>query len=237
MIDPRKWFPWRPSPATLIAGALVIAGAFLTSVSWGFLALVGLGTFGPGILRELGWLNDKDEWQQRAAQRAGYHAFLVAGLVAFCLVGFFRSGDHQIKDPQELTTLFLVLMWTTWFFSSLFAYWGAQKTAVRVLLVYGAFWWLFVILSDNGGLVGFLMQSLLVLPFFGLAMVARRWPRPAGLLLVLATAAFIYFFGWYKVGNSGVVNQAVTMILFLGPLLSSGMALLAVRVEDELATE
>lgn len=30
---------------------------------------VTLGTFGPGILRELGWLKDKDEFERRAALR------------------------------------------------------------------------------------------------------------------------------------------------------------------------
>ena len=232
----RKWFPWRPSPVTLIAAALVIGGMALTSVSWGFVALVGLGTFGPGVLRELGWLRDKDEWQLRAAQRAGYHAFLVAGLVAFCLVAVFRSGDREIKDSQELATLFLVLMWCTWFFSSLFAFWGAQKTAVRVLLAFGGFWWLFIIMSNNDSFVGFLMHSLVVLPFFALALVARRWPRVAGVLLIVATGFFVYFFGWYKRGHTGEVTQAITMIMFLGPLLSSGVALLGVGREEERST-
>jgi len=44
---------------------------------------MGVGAFGPGILRELGWLKDQDEFQRRAAHRAGYHAFAVTGLVAF----------------------------------------------------------------------------------------------------------------------------------------------------------
>ena len=71
MSSERKWIPWRPSPVTVIAAALVIGGMALTGVNWGFVGLVGLGTFGPGVLRELGWLRDKDEWQLRAAQRAG----------------------------------------------------------------------------------------------------------------------------------------------------------------------
>ena len=53
---------------------------------------------------ELGWLNDKDELQQRAAQRAGYHAFLVAGLVASVLVAWIRAAEPVVKDPEELAT-------------------------------------------------------------------------------------------------------------------------------------
>ena len=230
-----KWFPWHPSPATLIATGAVILGVLLTEVSWWFLVLVGVGALGPGILRELGWLKDKDEFQRRAAQRAGYHAFLVAGFVAVLLTAYFRSGERQIKDPQSLADLFLVLLWCTWLFSSLFAYWGARRTATRILLIFGTFWLLFVVAESVGertSPLGFIIHSLPAVPFFFLAFLGRRWPRVAGAILMAAAAFFIYFFGWYKVGASGMVNQTVTMILFIGPLLGSGVALLGARTEE-----
>ena len=45
--------------------------------------MAGLGAFGPGILRELGWLNDQDEFQRQAARRAGYHAWLFSALLTY----------------------------------------------------------------------------------------------------------------------------------------------------------
>ena len=42
MSSMRKLVSWRPSPATLIAAGLV-----MTSVSWGFVALVGLAPSAP----------------------------------------------------------------------------------------------------------------------------------------------------------------------------------------------
>jgi hypothetical protein len=87
---------------------VVVLGFLLTGVSWGFLTLVALGTFGPGILRELGWLKDKDEFERRAARRAGYHAYLVGGFVTFLLVAYLRSGERSIEHPGELVTLILV---------------------------------------------------------------------------------------------------------------------------------
>lgn len=54
MSNPVAWFRWRPSPATLVGGLLFIVGLVLTHVSWGswrFLALMGVGAFGPGALR------------------------------------------------------------------------------------------------------------------------------------------------------------------------------------------
>ncbi len=47
----------------------------------------------------------------------------------------------------------LVVLWMTWLFSSTLRYWGARKTASRVLIVFGSFWAVFVIanvLSEPG---------------------------------------------------------------------------------------
>ncbi len=67
----------------LIAGGLVILGLLLMAfVSEGLLVVAGLGAFGPGILRELGWLKDQDEFQRQAAHRAGYHAYLIVSAIA-----------------------------------------------------------------------------------------------------------------------------------------------------------
>jgi hypothetical protein len=228
---------WRPSRATLVAAALVILGLLLTEVSWWFVILVGLGALGPGVLREFGLLKDKDELQMRAAHRAGYHAFLVAGLLAFLLVGWIRSGERQLRNPEELSTLFLAVLWCTWLFSSLFAYWGVQRTAVRILLIFGTCWLLFILADEHGSLLGLLIHSLIAAPFFVLAWGARRWPRVTGILLLAAVAFFVRFFGWYRIGPMGLVNQSITMILFVGPLLCSGIALLGVQraavAEDE----
>ena len=45
---------------------------------------------------------------------------------------------------------------------------------MRVLLAFGGFWWLFIIMSNNDSFVGFLMHSLVALPFFGLALLGVR---------------------------------------------------------------
>ena len=181
MANPVAWLRWRPAPATLIASGVVVLGFLLTGVSWGFLTLVALGTFGPGILRELGWLKDKDEFERRAARRAGYHAYLVGGFVTFLLVAYLRSGERSIEHPGELVTLVLVVLWFTWLLSSLLAYWGPRKTASRILIIFGSVWLLFNIISNLGpewtGPTALIMQSLLAAPFFILAYVARRWPR------------------------------------------------------------
>lgn len=222
---------WRPTPTKWLAGTLVVAGFLLTGVSWWFLLLAAAGTFGPGVLREVGVLHDKDEFQRRADHRAGYHAFLTVGSVAFVLVAFFRSGERLLRNPQELATLFLVLLWFSWFVSSLLSYWGARKTAARVLVVFGSVVLVFTVLSNLGsewtGWAALLLHPLLSVPFFGLAWLSRRLPRVAGVLLVGATVFFFGFFGGFRAdGSIGLIDQGVTYVLFLGPLLASGLALL-----------
>ncbi len=235
---------WRPSRTNIIAGGIVIAGFMLTGLSWGFFALVGVGTLGPGIMRELGWLRDKDEFQMEAARRAAYHGFLAAGLVAFCLAAYYRVHEDatgRMGDPVELV---LAVLWFTWLLSSLFSYWGPRRTAARILLIFGCAWLFFVIASsfdeETFSLVGLLMGSLVVLPFFALAWASKRWPRVAGLILLGCCCFFVYFFGLYRVVTDPFDRGRIFVIIFfVGPLLAAGLGLLGSggEGEGETATE
>jgi hypothetical protein len=230
---------WRPTPVGLIAGSLVILGLVLMEIDGGFLALAALGTFGPGILRELGLLRDRDEFQLRAAHRAGHHAYLVTGLIAFLLVAFVRSKEPGPVNPEPLITAFLVILWFTWLLSSLLAYWGPRRTASRLLMVFGSVWLVFAVLSNLGpeyrGILGVLIGASITLPFFALAYTARRWPRITGGILLACSAFFFYFFKLYEIFEHPLeMGRPVVLVLFLGPLLASGIALLGVdSSEDE----
>lgn len=220
----------RIAPATMIGGGLVLAGILLSGVSGWFLLISAAGALGPGILRELGWLHDHDEFQRQAAHRAGYHAYLVSALAAFGLVAFLRSGDRTLAQPQELATLFLALLWFTSFLSTLIGFWGARQAAMRILLCFGTAWLVFAIVSNVGaewtGWTALLLHPLLAAPFFVLAWLSRRQPRWAGLLLIAVAGFLVYFLGLFRREHLALVNQAVTFVLFIGPLLASGLALL-----------
>ncbi len=229
---------WRPTRTNLIAGGLVIGGFILTEVNWWFFLLVAAGTFGPGILREVGWLRDKDEFQRQAAHRAGYHAFLTVGLVAFLLVVFFRTGG-TMEHPHRLVTFFLALLWFTWFFSSLLAYWGAQKTAARILIAFGCVWLVFTIVSNLGpewtGWAALLLHPLLAAPFFVLAWLSTRWPRIAGVMLLVESLFLFVLIGLPTIARTSILEMftGVVFILFFGPLLVSGSALLCTGKKSE----
>lgn len=227
--------PWRPTPVALVAGALVLAGFLLAEIDWGFFALAGLGALGPGVLRELGWLRDKDEFQQEAARRAGYHGFLAAGLVAFALTAWYRRHPDHLAHPGNPVELILAVLWFTWLLSSLLAYWGARRMAVRILLIFGGVWLLFNIAAGwEQGPLGVLMQSLLALPFLAMAWLAGRRPRVAGLVLLGCVAFFAWFFGLYRVAQDPFGRGRIFVIIFfLGPLLTAGLGLLRRDPDDD----
>ncbi len=226
----------------LIAGGLVILGVLLSMfVAEGLLVVAGLGAFGPGILRELGWLKDQDEFQRQAAHRAGYHAYLIGGLAAVLAVSGLRwRGANQAG--AEWILLILVSLWMTWLFSALLAFWGARKTASRVLFAFGAFWAVFVIASVIGEsentaefLLGSLMGSIVVAPFLVLARMAGRWPRrrTGAVLLAVAALFLVMFVPPQVVRGLNLPSMLVTDVLFLVPLIGSGIALLRDEGSDD----
>lgn len=229
---------WRPTPATLVATGVVILGFMLTGISWGYLWVVAVGTFGPGILRELGILKDKDEFERRAVHRAGYHAYLAGGLFTLLLVASFRANERPIEEPSSLATAIFIVIWFTWLISSLMSYWGPRKTASRLLIVFGSFWTLFAIASNVGeqwnGPISLIMHSLVAVPFFALAYTARRWPRIAGVILLAASGFFFYFFGLYEIFGDNPLERGrpIVIVLFVGPLLASGIGLLRVKTQE-----
>ena len=226
----------------LIAGGLVILGVLLSMfVAEGLLVVAGLGAFGPGILRELGWLKDQDEFQRQAAHRAGYHAYLIGGLAAVLVVSGLRWRETSLEDSSEWIMLILVILWMTWLFSALLAYWGARKTASRVLLTFGSFWAVFVIASVVGEsddtaefLLGVLMSFVVVAPFFVLAWTAGRWPRRTGAALLTVSALFLVMVVAPQGASSLKLSSIlVTDKLLLVPLIASGIALLRDEGSDD----
>lgn len=240
MIDHAAKKALPPLPG-LIAGSLVVAGVLLWMfVSKGLLIVAGLGAFGPGILRELGWLQDHDEFQRQAAHKAGYHAYLIGGLATVIILSALQWKEQLVGDPSEWITLILVILWLSWLFSALLAYWGAPKTTSRVLATFGSFWALFVLATLIGeasnpgesgdfwqGMLGVLAGVAVVVPFFALAWSVRRWPRLTGGALLIVAVLFFVLFGFPTgSGNLSLSTELLTTTLLIVPLIACGMALL-----------
>jgi len=225
---------WRPTKVSLVAGAIVTAGVLLTGLNWAWVALVGVGAFGPGLLRELGWLRDKDEFQLAAARRAGYHGFLAAGLVGFALIAHYRTRQGVPADPGPPVELVVSVLWFIWLLSSLLSYWGAVRTAQRLLLIFGTAWGLFALADGfSDGLVSGIMHLSVVVPFFVLSWLAGRAPRIAGLLLLAAAVFFCGLFRLQRVLTDPFDRGVVFVVIFFaGPLLAAGVGLLRHRASE-----
>lgn len=236
MAERNRW-TLPPLPG-LIAGLLVALGVLLFMfVSKGLLFIAGLGAFGPGILRELGWLRDHDEFQREAAHRAGYHAYLVGGMAAVLVLALLQWESTTAEDATEWLRFLVVVLWLTWMFSALLSYWGAATTTSRLLWTVGSFWAVFVIASLVGGfrppttaravrldLLGLAAGTFFVAPFFVLAWTVRRWPRRTALaLLAMAALVLVVLRHTPKLPLSTVV---MTRTLMAGPMVAAGIALL-----------
>lgn len=229
---------WQPTATTWLAGSLVVGGAVLAMLfgAW-FLLLAALGAFGPGVLREAGWLQDKDELQLRAAHRAGYHAYVTCGIAAFVSLAYFQSGVREVADSQNLALLFLALLWCTWSLSALLSYWGPRKTAARILTTVGALWlalMIFISLRfEWSGWPALLVQSLPAVPLFALAWASPRWPRGTGAGLVALALLTLVLLAEPAQNGTGPIEQVIRVLLFFGPLLACGISLLTVGKADD----
>lgn len=215
----------RPTRTTLVAGALVALGIILgMTVSMGFLILSGVGAFGPGLLREVGWLDDLDEFQREASYRAGYLAYLIGGATAVAAIAILKWREANLDGAATWVALVLAVMWLSWLFSALLAFWGAKRTTGRVLIAFGSFWAFFVLASHWREPAAALLEAVsFVAPFFLLAWAANRWPRAVGILLIALPA----FMLWQGIGDFlESPEQSLTFVLLLVPMLACGFALL-----------
>jgi dipeptide/tripeptide permease len=219
--------PRLPPLPVVIAGLLVVTGILLSLfVSMAFLILVGLGAFGPGLLRELGWLRDEDEFQRQAAYRAGYVAYLVGGFTAVVVISVLKWREANLDGPVAWVALVLIVLWGSWLFASRLRYWGARKMTSRLLVIFGLFWAAFVVGGHWTDPAALLMGSLVVMPFFLLAWSARRFPRATGIILLVLAA--VGFWSFFDVGRAFGTRptQLLTFALLLAPLIACGVALL-----------
>jgi hypothetical protein len=244
----RAWNRLIPTTAGLVAAVFVAVGVFLWMfVDEGLLLVAGLGAFGPGILRELGVLNDQDEFQREAARRAGNRAYLVGGLLAIVILSLLGRSGGEVGVDGEWVGLVLVVLWLSWLASSVLEYWGAQKTTSAVLLAFGFFWMLFGLAHVVGAILdpepiedygefflGLGAVTLLIAPWLVLAWTVHRWPRQTAVALFGTVAVLlVVFIRPFQPSGLPVATRVLTAVMLLGPFLACGIALLTEVARDD----
>jgi hypothetical protein len=232
----------RVSAVGAIASMLVVAGLLLgTTTHMGFMLLVAAGAFGPGTLRQLGLLNDLDEFQKEAAAKSALRAYLVAGMLLMAVVAGGNWNRLSLGKEQIPASSVVVLMLVVYYSSYCLSFWDARKAVSRVLLALGVFWLGFVVLSHAGEPAPLLVESLVVPgPFIAGAVLCRWWPRTVGLLLLAVAVGSIFFFHMLRFDEAGpqaVLENAFTLVLIPLPLAVAGVALIAdgIKKEDDAA--
>jgi hypothetical protein len=108
-----------------------------------------------------------------------------------------------------------------------------QTAAFRILICFGCVWFVFAVLSNLGeewtGWTALLLHPLLAAPFFLAAWLSQRYPRMSGVLLIGFSLFFLQFFGVFRMTGQNFINKTLVFVLFVGPLLASGVGLIALR--------
>lgn len=219
------------SPVSLTAVALVTIGLLLgTTVHMGFLALLAAGAFGPGLLRQLGWLADLDEFQREAAAQSGLRAYLVSSVLLMAVVIAENWSVLSLSHDQVPASTVVILMFVVYYSSYCLSFWEARVAVSHVLLAFGLFWLGFVVLSHVHRPLTFLVEALVVPgPFILGAVLCRRWPRAIGLVLLVACVASVFVFRLAPIGAASsqeVWRKAFVFVLIPVPLAVGGVALL-----------
>jgi hypothetical protein len=202
----------------VIAFILTTLGVLLgATVDMAWLILAGAGIFGPNVLRELGLLRDRDELQQEVARRAGLHAYLIGGLLTLTMVIAKEWGSTDLDDNGTSAAVILLAFMIPYMYSYLTSFWGPIKAAQRILLAFGLFWLIFNVLGNLNNPVAMVMQCLVALPFFGLALLSRFRPRITGVLLVFVSIFAFFFFGMYRTLATNETGGLAVVLLLLVP--------------------
>ena len=220
-----------------LALALVVVGLALgAAVHKGFMILMAMGAFGPGVLRQFGLLNDLDDFQKEAAAQAGLRAYLVAAI--FLMVVLITQGWDvlSLSNDGVPASAIVTMMLVIYYSSYCLTFWDARKAVSRILLAFGLFWLAFSIMSHGSEPTVLLGEGLVVPgPFILCAVLCRWWPCAIGLVLLIASVGAIFFF--HMLPLSGTDPQEVFRNIFMIaliplPLSVSGVALVTSQRRD-----
>ena len=218
-------------PAAIISVVLVVVGLVLgATVSMGFMALFGLGAVGPALLREVGILRDQDEFQRQASLRAGLRAYLIGGAFLTIVIAVKQWHHANLDHDAYSASGVLAVLVVSYFLGSVTSFWGARNAAFRILLAFGTFWLVFVLLSHEG--VADLIEAALAMPFFALAFASRRWPRVSGVLVLAAGVGATMLFRLDRMFSASDNSSLFVFVVFVLPLVFCGWTLLSHQAES-----
>ncbi len=182
----------------------------------GFYTALVLLFFVRALSRELGLMQDLDEWQTAVTHRSSHIAFLVAMAIA---AAAFVDSSVKMEEPPFIATFILfvslLVKVATWQLTSR----GRRRAGLVLGFVVGGFWFLFSVLSGDFN------PQLLVggVPLLA-AFLALRWQRVGAAIFLLLGAVTGYFFILQGITPDG--SRLFVALLLPAPLLLAGVLLL-----------
>jgi hypothetical protein len=210
-------------PRTLLIVGAVYAAACIAlgaAVSKEFYVGLVLLPFGRPILREVGALADRDEWQRLISYRSSHIAFLVAMLIAatvFVKMAFIDGGEPPIAVSVILLVSLLVKFATLEFQGR-----ARRRAALAVAWVVGGAWLLFTLVSHGFSVVS-LIEGAPCLLVLASGFVGMRWPKVGGGMLLAVGLGMLYLFV-LAAGTTPVQKLLVATLLPI-PVMLAGVFL------------
>lgn len=214
-----------PSNKTFIVSFILVITGILTGglLHPYFYLIAGLGLFGPGLLRELSILNDQDDFQRASSRKAGNMAFLITGFILLLVICLKTAGKFQGVGgkPFELWSGILCIGLGIYCSVYLSQFWGGKKAALRLLVISGVIWTVFIVLSEWRDPIGLLLEFALVpFPLFLAVLLGIKWHRYVPLLLIPLSIFYLLYFHLYSISIQQWGKLIVIIFLVLPPFIA-----------------
>jgi hypothetical protein len=163
-----------------------------------------------------------DERQMSINYRSGNIGFAVLLVTCvLCMAKLEREGNHDF----ELFATAIVLGLAAKALFNVILVKNYREAASKIIISAGLLIALFASM-DGGSLIGILMQAAPGLAIAGIGLLAKKYPRPVGLVVTLATACLILLIMTVGLANSKSFWGQIAVAVIVGaPLLTAGVLL------------
>lgn len=164
-----------------------------------------------------------DERQQNLYYRSGNIAFAVT--LIMCVV-FLAKLEMENNHDFELFAMVIIVGLAAKALSNVILAKNLHEGAAKILIGVGLMVALFSTL-DAGSFINILIAALPGLVIAGIGLLSKRYPRPVGILALVAAFLMILFIMTIGLRNSGSLWTQILVATIIGaPLITAGVCLL-----------
>jgi hypothetical protein len=205
---------------------LMLAGFFLSfNHDYFFIAaLVGLTL--PIILKEINPSGIYDDFIRHQSRKASQWAIIFLLVYLPFSQMLMDSAAGAAVNSSSVMQLPLILVVVIRFLTFTGGFWDGKPAARILLIIFGLFWSVFIVLSDWGQWESVLFEiGAISLPFIICGILANRFPFIVGILCCIGAVLSLFFFNLHR-GLTGDTEYWVVFLMIPVPLFFTGITLL-----------